>query len=432
MPIVTFGINHKTAPVSVRERVAFSVEEINKALQSLIKLEPIDEAAIISTCNRTELYLSIESLDQQTAVINWFADYHKLPSSELSDYLYMHGETETVQHILKVASGIDSLVLGEPQILGQLKDAYRHAVEAGTIGTLLGRLFQYSFTVAKQVRTDTAIGSSPVSVAYAAVRLAKQIFGDLSSYTVLLVGAGETIELAARHLHEQGIGRLIVANRTLERAHDLAEELNGYAIRLNEISTHLAEADIVISSTASQSILINQNEVKQALVTRKHKPIFMVDLAVPRDIDSSIAELDDIYLYTVDDLHNVIEENIQSRRQAANQAEEIIEIQTGHFIAWKKSLEAVSVIREVRESAEQFKTEVLKKAIAQLETGKPAEQVLQYLAHTLTNKLIHSPSVVLKEAGAHGRTELIKAARELFDIDMSHLNKPNSSKPNKD
>ena len=425
MPLLTLGINHKTAPVAVRERVAFSPETIVKALQSLAKDCDTSEVAILSTCNRTELYLRLDDVEHKQRVIRWLGDYHNLSLDELQSYIYEHSEQETVRHVLCVASGIDSMILGEPQILGQIKDAYRFAVEAGTAGTLLGRLFQYTFTVAKQVRTDTAIGSSPVSVAFTAVNLAKQIFGDLSSYTVLLIGAGETIELAARHLNDQGLGRMIVANRTVERAHDLASQFDGYAISLNEIPAHLVEADIVISSTGSREPIVNCDQVKIALKKRKHRPVFMVDLAVPRDLDPEIGSLNDIYLYTVDDLHQVVEENMQGRRQAAKQAEEIIEIQVGHFLGWKRSLEAVGTICELRNQAESTRDEVLEKARQQLSKGRDHEEVLQYLAHTLTNKLIHSPSASLKQAGSQGRSELIKAAKELFDIDTSNKNTEN-------
>lgn len=431
MPLLTLGINHKTAPVSVRERVAFSPETIVKALQSLNKHCDTSEVAILSTCNRTELYVHIEETAHTQLIVKWLAEYHKLSLDELQSYIYQHNEKDTVRHVLKVASGIDSMILGEPQILGQIKDAYRYAVQAGTAGTLLSRLFQYTFTVAKQVRTDTAIGSSPVSVAFSAVNLAKQIFGDLQNYTVLLIGAGETIELAARHMNDQGLGRMIVANRTVERAHDLASQFGGYAIALSEIPVHLVEADIVISSTASQKTIVSFEQVKQALKQRKHRPVFMVDLAVPRDIDSKVSSLDDIYLYTVDDLHKVVEENMQSRREAAKQAEEIIEVQVGHFIGWKRSLEAVDTICALRLQAESERDQVLNKAQQMLDKGKTPEDALQFLAHTLTNKLIHSPSATLKQAGSQGRSELIKAAKELFDVtaDKANNDTPNQQTP---
>ncbi len=427
MPLLTLGINHKTAPVSVRERVTFSPEIIVTALQALNQHCETGEVAILSTCNRTELYVHITDTSQKHLIIRWMADYHNLSLDELQSYIYEHDEKQTVRHILKVASGIDSMILGEPQILGQMKDAYRFAVKAGTAGTLLGRLFQYTFTVAKQVRTDTAIGSSPVSVAFTAVNLAKQIFGELDNYTVLLIGAGETIELAARHLNDQGLGHMIVANRTVERAHDLASQFGGYAISLEEIPAHLVEADIVISSTASQHNIVTHDQVKQALKKRKHRPVFMVDLAVPRDIDPEVSTLDDIYLYTVDDLHQVVEENMQSRREAAAQAEEIIEVQVGHFLGWKRSLEAVDTICAMRNQAENTRDAVLGKAKNMLDKGKDPQDVLQFLAHTLTNKLIHAPSVTLKQAGSQGRSELIKAAKELFDVQPEKANDPDKN-----
>jgi len=318
--------------------------------------------------------------------------------------------------MFRVATGLDSMILGEPQILGQMKDSYNEAMNAGTLGGTLGRLFQHTFTVAKQIRTDTAIGSSPVSVAFAAVRLAKQIFGDMNKQTALLIGAGETIELAARHLHDNGTGRMIIANRTVERAHDLAGQFDAYGIALHEIPAHLSEADIVISSTASQTHILDKEMVVEALKKRKHKPMFMVDIAVPRDIDPTISELEDVYLYTVDDLQDVIEEGQRTRKEAAIQADEIIDIQVQHFLAWAKSLNAVDTIRECREKAEQSRDEILQKAKRQLDLGKPAEEVIQFLAHTLTNKLLHDPSSSLRDAAAQGRMEVIRAAQDIFNL----------------
>jgi glutamyl-tRNA reductase len=308
------------------------------------------------------------------------------------------------------------MVLGEPQILGQIKSAYSNALNANTIDKCLGRLFQHSFTVAKQVRTDTAIGSSPVSVAFAAVSLAKQIFSDLSQSTALLIGAGETIELTARHLRDNNIGRIIIANRTIERAHTLAEQVNGYAISLSEMPGHLAEADIVISSTASQLPILGKGVVESALKTRKRRPIFMVDIAVPRDIEAEVGDLEDIYLYSVDDLQGIIEENLQSRRDAAEQAEEIIDSQVDHFNAWLRSQDAVPVIRSLRANAEQESQQLVEKALKQLEQGTNAEQVVIDLARTLTNKLLHEPSRQLRQSGFDTDNNLLDAARRLFNI----------------
>ncbi|WJW75946.1 glutamyl-tRNA reductase [Thiohalobacter sp. IOR34] len=417
MPLIALGINHRTAPVEIRERVAFPPEELEAALRALHGVDSVREAAILSTCNRTELYCLLESGDGGGPVVDWLCDYHHLPAEQLRPYVYHHLDLEAVRHMLRVASGLDSMVLGEPQILGQMKTAFQAASRAGTVDRLLNRLFQHTFSVAKQVRTDTSIGASPVSVAFAAVSLARQIFGDLEQQTALLIGAGETIELAARHLHEQQLGRMIIANRTLERAHGLASEFNAYAIALADIPGHLAEADIIIASTASQEPLLHKAEVKQALKARKHRPMFMVDIAVPRDIDPAVAELDDVYLYTVDDLQAVIEENLRSRQEAALQAEEIVEVQSAHFMGWLRSLDAVSTIRALRGQAERHRQAVLDKARQQLTQGKDPLQVLEFLAHTLTNKLVHAPSDSLRQAGYDGRPELIEAARELFDLD---------------
>jgi glutamyl-tRNA reductase len=415
MPFFAIGINHKTAPVDIRERVAFAPDSIPQALRELAACPAFHEAALLSTCNRTELYCNLDGADC-SEVIRWLCQYHKLNLADIEPYIYIHADQAAVDHVLRVASGLDSMILGEPQILGQMKVAYKTAIEAGTVGMLLGRLFQHTFLVAKQVRTDTAIGASPVSVAFAAVSLAKQIFGDMSAQTALLIGAGETIELTARHLHESKIGRIIVANRTVERAHLLASEFNGYAISLAEISAHLAEADIVISSTASQLPILGKGSVESALKVRKHRPMFMVDIAVPRDIEPEVSELPDVYLYTVDDLQEVIQENLNSRQEAAKQAAEIVDAQVANFMGWLQSLSAVATIRAFRASAEHTRDHELDIAQRLLAQGRDPEQVLRLLARALTNKLTHTPSIQMKQAGFQGRLELLQAARELFGL----------------
>lgn len=419
MPLLAFGINHKTAPVDVRERVAFNPQDLVSALQQLTALPQIHEAAILSTCNRTEIVCNSEETDT-AAVVDWFQHYHKLTREEVEPYVYIHPDRFAVRHLLRVASGLDSLILGEPQILGQMKDAYLTAVQAGTVGTLLGRLFQHTFAVAKQVRTDTAIGSSPVSVAFATVSLAKQFFTDLSQHTVLLIGAGETIELAARHLHEHRIGRIIIANRTMEKAHSLASAFGGYAISLGDIPAHLAEADLVISSTASQLPILGKGAIERAIKARKHRPMLMIDIAVPRDIEPEAGELDDVYLYTVDDLQDIIQEGLRSRQEAAKQADEIIENQVIQFMGWLRSLDAVATIRAYRELAEQLRDQEVNKAKRMLARGVPPEEVLAQMARILTNKLIHSPSTHLRQAGFEGRSEVLAIARELFDLKDPH------------
>jgi glutamyl-tRNA reductase len=413
--LFTIGINHKTAPVGIRERVVFPPERVGEALRRL-RQEGVEEAAILSTCNRTEIYFRQNPATDDERVVHWLGEYHQFKPTDLQPYIYHHREEEAVRHTLRVACGLDSLVLGEPQILGQMKLAYQNASEAGTLGRELGRLFQHAFAVAKNVRTSTAIGASPVSVAFAAVSLAKQIFGDLSPLTALMIGAGETIELAARHLHSNRIGRILVANRTLDRARSLADQFDGEAITLSEIATRLADADIVISSTASPVPVLGKGTVERTLKARKHKPMFMVDIAVPRDIEPEAGDLDDIYLYTVDDLEEVIQENLQSRREAAHQAEEIIESQVMDFMGWLRAQEAVDTIRAFRDKAAHLQQEVLDKAMQMAAQGKDPDEALRFLAHTLTNKLLHDPCIGLNQAARDGRLDLLDAAHTLFNL----------------
>ncbi|MGD2117837.1 MAG: glutamyl-tRNA reductase [Chromatiales bacterium] len=417
MSLQVIGLNHKTAPVDVREHLTFGPDIIVAALRDLTEKLGVREAVILSTCNRTELYC-ITDKHSHDDLCQWMSRFHGLDPVNVNPYLYAYQQEQAVTHLLSVSSGLDSLVLGEPQILGQVKSAYQTACESGATGKLLGRLFQHTFSAAKQVRTDTAIGSSPVSVAFAAVTLARQIFSDTSNQTALLIGAGETIELAARHLHQQGIGRMIVANRTVDRAHELAVQFDGYAISLTEIPGHLAEADIVISSTASPLPVLGKGTVESALKARRHKPMFMVDIAVPRDIEAEVSQLDDVYLYSVDDLQEVIQENLRSRQDAAEQAREIIDLQTQDFMAWLRSLDAVTLIQNYREQAEQTRDEVLQRAQRMLENGKSADETLAFLAHTLTNKLLHAPSHQLRQASSNGDRELLQAANALFQLNL--------------
>jgi glutamyl-tRNA reductase len=418
MTLLAVGINYNTAPVSIRERLSFPAEILESSLKELWRIKEINEAAILSTCNRTEFYCTSTTANKQI-LIDWVAQSKQISAADFTPYLYCHTDSDLIRHMFRVACGLDSMILGEPQILGQMKTAYQAAYEAGTLGKRLGKLFQHTFTAAKKVRTDTAIGSSPVSVAFAAVQLAQQIFDKLSEQTALLIGAGETIELAARHLSQQGIGRIIIANRTYDKAHALASQFNGYAIALSELPSHLTEADIVISSTASQLPILGKGRVESALKKRKHKPMFMVDLAVPRDIEAEVEQLRDVYLYTIDDLQNTIDQNMNSRRLAAEQAEEIIDTQVDHFLAWLRAQGAQSTIQDFRQQAEQSRDEALQKALGMLNNGVPAEQVLNRLAHSLTNKLIHTPSTQIRAAAEHERHDLIAAAREIFKLSKS-------------
>jgi glutamyl-tRNA reductase len=416
MAFLALGINHKTASVDVRERVAFTPEQMVEALRQLCRETLSREAAILSTCNRSELYLEMEQ-PIADSVLAWLARYHHLSLDELRACAYIHEDDEAVQHMMRVASGLDSMILGEPQILGQMKSAYAVAREAGTVGPLLGRLFQATFNTAKSVRTDTAIGENPVSVAFAAVSLAKQIFSDLNRSQALLIGAGETITLVARHLYEQGIKRIVVANRTLERANHLAEQFGAHTILLADIPQELPHSDIVISSTASQLPILGKGAVERALKQRKHKPMFMVDIAVPRDIEPEVSELEDVYLYTVDDLHEVITENLKSRQGAAQAAEKLVLAGVDEFMHRLRELAAVDVLRAYRQQGEQLRDEELARAQRQLANGVAPDQVLASLARSLTNKLLHAPSVQLKKLSAEGRVDALALAQELFALD---------------
>ena len=417
MGFLAVGINHRTAPVSLRETVSFTPEQLIPALQDLRQLPGIEEAAVLSTCNRTEIYTNGKT--DQGQVLEWLSNFHHTTPELLAEHSYSHISKEAVRHVMRVASGLDSLVLGEPQILGQMKSAYAVAQEAGTAHGLLGRMFQSVFTAAKNVRTSTAIGENPVSVAFAAVSLSKQIFSNLRSNTALLIGAGETIELVARHLKDQGIGKIIIANRTLERALRLADIFDGEAILLADIPEALHRADIVIASTASQLPILGKGAVERALKRRRHNPMFMVDIAVPRDIEPEVGDLADIYLYTVDDLRQVIEDNVRNRQEAAQEAEKLIEIGADNFLAQLRSLDAVDAVRAYRSQAETIQAQELSKALRMLESGRPPEQVLQQLARGLTNKLIHSPCVQLRQAGSKGQTDKIDWARELLELNLT-------------
>lgn len=417
MTLLAFGINHTTAPLALRERVAFAPENLHSAMQEACAHAGLTEVAILSTCNRTEIYAASEG--DAEAIQQWLVEHTAIEAADLANSYYCHQDQEAVRHMMKVAGGLDSLVLGEPQILGQMKSAFAVAKEAGTLGAELHATFQQVFNIAKRVRTETAIGENPVSVAYAAVSLAQQIFSNLKQDTALLIGAGETIELVARHLVEQGIKHIIVANRTLDRAQRLAREFNGEAILLADIPEQLHRADIVISSTASQLPLLGKGAVESALKKRKHKPMFMLDIAVPRDIEEQVGELDDVYLYTVDDLHAVIDENKKSRVAAADQAEEIINEGVELFLRHQRALSAVETVKAYRNKAEQMRDLELQKALRSLQMGVNPEQVLQQFARNLTNKLIHSPTTVLKEASASSRHHVIQVAQELFDLSLT-------------
>lgn len=416
MVLLAFGINHRTASVDVREKVAFAPDRVSDALLQARDEAKLAEVAILSTCNRTEVYGACDEKDTHR-LIDWIGRYHRLQAGTLRDNAYEFWERAAVAHMMRVASGLDSMVLGEPQILGQLKSAYQVAQEAQTIGPSLGRLFQQTFSVAKKVRTDTGIGANPVSVAFAAVSLARHIFSDLSKNTALLIGAGETVELVAKHLHEQGVKDIVVANRTLSRANTLAEMFNGRAITLTDIPEMLHKADIVISSTASPLPILGKGAVEHALKRRKHKPMFMMDIAVPRDIEEEVSELADVYLYTVDDLQQVVDENRKQREKAANAAEIIVDEQSQAFMDSLRGLDAVDTIRAFRSKVEGIREQELVKAQLAIERGEDAKEVLQRMSRALANKMLHEPTVQLKKAGESGQIEKLQWAESLLGID---------------
>ncbi len=416
MTLVAIGINHKTATVDLREKVAFSPDKIHDAMKSLAKCTQTGEAVIISTCNRTELYTNTAN---EAEVTRWLEEYHQLSHEEVESCLYRFEGRGVAQHLMRVSSGLDSLILGEPQILGQVKQSFVKAKEAGTVAITMDRLFQNTFSVAKKVRTETEIGAAAVSVAFAAVSMAKHIFSALSATKVLLIGAGETIELVAKHLKDNGVASMVVANRTLSRAEGMCEEFGATAITLEQIPEYLPQADIVISSTASPLPILGKGMVEKALKQRRHQPMLLVDIAVPRDIEAEVAELDDAFLYTVDDLQSIIEQNMASRREAAEQAEVIAEEESHLFMEWVRSLESVDSIREYRTNSMAIKDELVEKAINKLAQGGDSEQLILELANKLTNKLIHAPTQALTAASRQGDLNSIGQLRSALGLDKN-------------
>ncbi|MCX2977350.1 glutamyl-tRNA reductase [Candidatus Marimicrobium litorale] len=421
MNLIALGINHNSAAVDLRERVAFAPEQVAEALVEVCDQAGLDEAVILSTCNRTELYAIVPdntpTTDRVMKVVQWMVSYHHLSFDELHHSAYHHQGNDALRHLVQVASGLDSMVLGEPQIFGQLKSAYAVALEAGTVGSELGRIFQRVFALSKRVRTDTAIGENPVSVAYAAVDLAGHIFSALNGCSALLVGAGETIELVARHLVGAGLSEIVIANRTLDRARELAQKFGAEAVLLSDIPRHLSGVDIVITSTASQLPILGKGAVEQALKGRKHRPWLMIDLAVPRDIESQVGELSDVYLYCVDDLREIVDENLRSRSSEARKADTIIEEGVQQYMEEERGLVAVDTVKEYRAMAEQVRTLELQRAQRALARGDDSRVVLEQLSRAVTNKLIHAPTAGLKQAGAKGRQDLVDHARQLLGLE---------------
>ena len=412
--LTLLGINHSTAPVEIRERVSFQPDQMGSALQSVRSLDHCEGAALLSTCNRTELYLDADT--DSEALIRWLADWHRYDAEVIRQCHYFYQGDQAAVHLMRVAAGLDSMVLGEPQIFGQLKSAYADAENAGTLNSLLHQVFQHTFATAKQIRTDTAIGENPVSVAYAAVLLSKQIFATLADKTALLVGAGDTIALVGRHLKDQGVGRVVIANRTLDRGRNLADELGAELVLLSDIPGRLAEADITVTSTASQLPLLGKGAVESALRRRKHRMMFMIVLAVPRDIEPQVGDLDDVYLYSVDDLHDVIEENRRSRELAAGEAENLVRLSVEKLNQDMVSRDNSELIRRYRSAAEATMTSELARARQQLAAGVSADEVLERLANNLTRKLIHHPTSELNRIVGSGDSNLTEVASRLLGI----------------
>ena len=413
MQLFAFGINHQTAPLNVREQLAFNAETMEPALRDLVGHGAAKEATILSTCNRTEVYCSTSEPVQP---INWLADYHKLHSNDIEPYLYTLPREQAVKHAFRVASGLDSMVLGEPQILGQMKQAVRSAEQAGTLGLLLHKLFQRTFSVAKDVRSQTEIGANLVSMAAAAVKLAERIYPSISEQNVLFIGAGEMIELNAVHFAAKEPKQITVANRTLERAQVLARRINGNAITLHDLTDQLAHHDIIVTCTGSQLPILGKGMVERALKQRKHRPLFIVDLAVPRDVEAEVIELDDVFLYTVDDLGEVVRDGLDARQNAVKEAEVIIDSGVANFVHWMESREVVPTIRALRDHVDRQRRHELEKAQRLLARGESPEKVLEALSNGLTNKFLHAPTHALNQMQADERGAFMEVIQRLYHL----------------
>ena len=416
MSLLVLGINHKSAPLEIREKVAFTESSLQQALVEGCAESQASELVVLSTCNRTEIFAAYDNEVSSQALGHWVAEFHGLTWADISPYCYQYYDLEVVRHLTRVGAGLDSMIIGEPQILGQIKAAYSAAQKNHSVGSQLNQLFDSCFTIVKQIRTETAIGVNPDSVAYAAVSLSKRIFSRLDRSNALLIGAGETIELVARHLREMGIAQITIANRTVSRSQALAEEVGARSVPLDAISEELAGADIVISSTAAPIAILGKGAVESALKRRKRKPIFMVDIAVPRDIEPEVAELSDVYLYTVDDLKDIVDENKRSRESEAQHAEQYVDQGVANFAKKQLEYRAVDTVKALRNHGEQLRQTEVEKAVKQLARGVDPEEVVATMARALTNKLLHAPSANLKKVSASGRDDVIPLVDELFAL----------------
>jgi len=413
MPLFTIGISHHTAPIEIREKVAIARSEYSDRVSELCALPGVEEVVVLSTCNRTEIYcLSTEAGKQ--GLVDWVHRVNDIPAGELDRHLYHHEGEDAARHLVRVASGLDSLVLGETQILGQLKDAWQQAHDADSLGKVLDRLFQHTFNAAKAIRTTSGISDHTVSVAYTAVVLARQIFGNLNSQTVVLVGAGEMVQLCGRYLRDHGIANLLIVNRSRKKAEELAVEMGASAMTLDRLGEALPRADILISSTASPEPVIRKADIKAALRKRRHRPMFLVDIAVPRDIDPEVSKLRDVYLYTIDDLQQVVDENMEQRSAAARSATADVDKSVAAFMRWLSGIRAARTLKRIRDQSHEFEKDLTERALKRLEAGQDATDVLEQMASTLTNKILHLPSKRLREAAESQNYEVLKAVDQIF------------------
>ena len=421
MNIVVVGLSHKTAAVEIREKIAFSPTQMEKPLDMLVALDGITEGVIVSTCNRVEVYVTTRDIAGGIARVKRFlADYHNFPLDTLDHHLYsLHGE-DAIRHVFRVASSLDSMVVGEPQILGQIKTSYGYAAEYKSSGIILNRFLHKAFSVAKRVRTETKIASSAVSVAFAAVELARKIFSDLGDKTVMLIGAGEMCELAAKHFLNNGVRGLMVTNRTFERAEKLAEEFDGKAVRFDDLFEQLHKADIILSSTGAPHTIIGARDLDEVMRRRRQKPMFFIDIAIPRDIDPAVNDVENVYLYTVDDLQEVVSANLQQRNEEAKKAEEIVNQEIGQFFKWLSSLEVTPTIVALRSKFDEVRRAELEKTLANWKDIPPdGQKKLEALTNAIMNKLLHPPTALLKKAGQGGRTDLyVDALRTIFELEI--------------
>lgn len=414
MPLLTTGISHHTATLEIREKIAIARTDYAERVKELHTLDGVEEVVVVSTCNRTEIY-SIGPRQSREQVRNWLQTKGGLSDAEMDEHCYVREREQAVRHLFRVSGGLESLVLGESQIVGQLKDSWQMAHEAGGVGKVLDRLFQHAFATGKKIRSKTRIGEHPVSVAYTTVMLARQIFGDLASKTVVLIGAGEMIELCGRHLHDRGVSSLIIANRSLDRATALAEQYDAHAVSLANLQDVLHKADILISSTASQEPVLHAKAIKSALKQRRNQPMFLVDIAVPRDIHPDVGKLGNVYLYTIDDLQKVVDSNLSKRSEAAKSASGDVSEAVGEFMRWLNSARAAVYLQNMHKHARMNSEELVAKALRKIRAGKDPEKVVTQLANTLANRILHLPSTRLRQAAEEQDDELLRVANRLFE-----------------